>query len=72
MWKFASLKKSKKKHSENTLSWFSLEPSEKIKNSHDAIKWLNCGVHYLNMKVKGKWVYIIDLKLCSSLKLDVV
>ena len=42
----------------------------KIKISHDTIQRLNCVVHYLNMKIKGKWIEIIDFKLCSSLKLD--
>ena len=34
----------------------------------DTIKWLNCVMYYLNMKMKEKLVEIIDLKLCSSLK----
>ena len=32
---------------------------------HDTIQWLNCVVHYLNMKMKGKLVEIIDLQLCG-------
>ena len=34
----------------------------------DTIQWLNCVVHYLNMKVKWKLVEKINVKLCSSLK----
>ena len=37
---------------------------------HDTIQWLHCIIHYLNMKMKGKSVEIIDLQLCSSLKWD--
>ena len=33
---------------------------------------LSCVVHYLNMKTKGKLVEIIDLQICSTLKLNCV
>ena len=37
---------------------------------HDTIQRLNFVVHTLNMIMKKKSVEIIDLQLCSSLKLD--
>ena len=56
MWKCALLKKAKN-HSKKTLSWFSLELKKKI--ARNTIQWLNCVVHYLNVKIKGKWIDII-------------
>ena len=63
--------KKQKKHSEKTLSYSSLEPLKIIiVFAHDTIQWLNYVIHYLNMKIKGTCVEIIDLKLCISLKWD--
>ena len=38
----------------------------KISERHNSIT--KCVVQYLNMKMKGKLVEIIDFQLCSSLK----
>ena len=35
---------------------------------HDTIKWLNCVVHYLNVKINWKLVDKINAQLCSTLK----
>ena len=64
------IKKSKKNYSEKTLSDFFGTVEKNWKLAHDTIQCLNFVVHYLNMKIKGKWVDIIDFKLCSSLKWD--
>ena len=57
--KICIIEKTKNKHSKNTLSWFYLEPW--ICFYHNTIQWLNCVVHYLNIKMKGYLVDIIDL-----------
>ena len=62
------IEKSKKNIAKNFMLIFSGTVENNI--SHDKIQWLNCVVHYLNMKMKVKSVDIIDLKTCSSLKLD--
>ena len=62
MWKSALLKKAKKTIAKN-FKLFSLEPYIFLYFAHDTIQWLNCVVHYLNMKIKEKWFEIIDLKV---------
>ena len=63
MLKSALFKKKAKKIAKN-FKFFSSGTVEKIYKefAHGIIKWLNCVVHYLNIKIEGKWVEIIDLK----------
>ena len=64
------IRKNQKIHSNKTVSQLTIEQNFFCFLSHDRIQRLNCGVHYLNMKMKEKSVEIIDIQLCSSLKLD--
>ena len=70
MWKSALLEKEKKPQPKNfKLIFFgTIEKNQKV--AHDTIQWLNRVLRYLNMKIKGTGVEIIDLKYCSSLKWD--
>ena len=69
--KKCNIEKSKKKHSEKTCSYFFCDHRKKsFVFAHDTIQLMSFFLHYLNMKIKGSWVEIIDLKIHSSLKLD--
>ena len=69
MRKCASLKKAKKPQQTKFKLIFS-GAVKKNKIADDTIQYLNCVVHYLNMKTKGKLIDTIELKLCKSLKCD--
>ena len=69
--KMCIIEKSKKNHGEKKIKLIFFETVEKNDFfAHETIQWLNYVLHYLNMKIKGKWVEIMDLKFCSSLKWD--
>ena len=61
------IEKSKKIHSKNNVGPFSFKPQKK---AHDTIQLLKNVVYYLNIKMKGKLVEILDLQLYCSLKWD--
>ena len=65
-------KKIKKINNEKNVSQFFIKPQYNFLNKlvQDTIHWMKCVVHYLNMKMKGKSVEIIELRLGGLLKRD--